>query len=75
VPLSSLRRRLRVFLEAERITTDVRQEPWGHLEEIVRAGDAQRLKAYIRSLSPKETARALSRLRQAEQTRLLLLLS
>jgi magnesium transporter len=55
--------------------TDVCQESWEHLEEILRAGDAQRLKAYIRSLSPGETARALSRLRQTDQTRLLLLLS
>jgi magnesium transporter len=57
------------------MTTDVRQEPWEHLEEILRAGDAQRLKVYIRSLSPGETARALSRLRQTDQTQLLLLLS
>jgi magnesium transporter len=57
------------------MTTDVRQEPWQHLEEILRVGDAQRLKAYIRSLAPGEMAWALSRLRQTDQTRLLLLLS
>lgn len=55
--------------------TDVGQESWEQLHEIIHAGEAQRLKAYIRSLSPRETARALSRLPQTDQTRLLLLLS
>ena len=50
------------------------QETWEQLEEILSANDAERLKSYLDSLPPGETARALSRLREEEQTHVLTLL-
>lgn len=56
------------------MTQDLYQETWEQLEAILSAGDAQKLKAYLDVLSPGETARALSRLHEEDQTRILTLL-
>jgi magnesium transporter len=56
------------------MATNLDQEPWERLAEILRVGDGQKLKAALGALPPGETARALSRLHEEEQTRLLALL-
>jgi magnesium transporter len=48
---------------------------WDILTELIRAADAKRLEAFLESLSPSETARAVSRLRAEERVQLLHLLS
>jgi magnesium transporter len=48
---------------------------WDILTELIRAADAKRLEAFLESLSPSETARAVSRLREEERVQLLHLLS
>lgn len=53
----------------------VYQEPWEELEAILNAGDTSRLKTFVETLSAGETARAVSRLREEDQERLLTLLS
>jgi magnesium transporter len=50
-------------------------EPWQHLREIIEAHDAPQLAVYLDSLSPSETARAVSHLASAEHTALLTLLA
>lgn len=50
------------------------QEPWERLEEILGASDTRELKTYLDGLPPGETARALSRLRTADQVRVLTVL-
>jgi magnesium transporter len=57
------------------MTTTLYQEPWEELEAILGADDVQRLKVYFEELSPGETARVISRLREDDQERLLTLLS
>lgn len=56
------------------MTTTLYQEPWEEIEAILEAGDAERLKAFVGALPPGETARAVSRLGEEDQTRLLTLL-
>lgn len=51
------------------------QEPWEEIEAILRAGDAGRLKTCFEELSPGETARVISRLREEDRARVLTLLS
>lgn len=51
------------------------EEPWEVLENLIQVGDGQRLEAYLNTLTPAETARAISRLNQSDQTRLLTLLT
>jgi magnesium transporter len=55
--------------------TTLYQEPWEELEAILGAGDVQRLKVYFEELSPGETPRVISRLREDDQEQLLTLLS
>jgi magnesium transporter len=50
------------------------QEPWARLGELIDAGTAEDILAFLTSLPPGETGRALSRLSDADQTRLLILL-
>jgi magnesium transporter len=57
------------------VATLVYQEPWEELEVILNVGDTPRLKAFLEALSPGETARAISRLREEDQARLLTRLS
>jgi magnesium transporter len=57
------------------MTTTLYQEPWEELEAILGAGDVQGLRVYFEELSPGETARVISRLREDDQERLLTLLS
>lgn len=57
------------------MTTALHQEPWEEIEAILRAGDADRLKTYFEELSPGETARVISRLREEDQAQVLTLLS
>lgn len=57
------------------MTTALYHEPWEELEAILRATDPERLKVYLEELSPGETARVISRLREEDQGRLLTLLS
>ncbi len=57
------------------MTTTRYQEPWEELEAILGAGDVRRLKVYFEELSPGETPRVISRLREDDQERLLTLLS
>jgi magnesium transporter len=56
------------------MTTALDREPWEEIEAILQAGDTSRLKAFVEALSPGEIARAVSRLREEDQTRLLTLL-
>ncbi|MBU1743591.1 MAG: magnesium transporter [Proteobacteria bacterium] len=49
--------------------------PWEMLSELVAAGNSVELTNFIETLSPSETARAISRLTEAEQLRLFSLLS
>ncbi|MEW6333617.1 MAG: magnesium transporter [Thermodesulfobacteriota bacterium] len=49
--------------------------PWDTLSELITAENSAELIAFIESLSPSETARAISRLTQAEQLHLFSLLS
>jgi magnesium transporter len=56
------------------MTQDFHQETWEQLEAILAAGDAHKLRAYLDLLPPGETARALSRLHEEDQTRVLTLL-
>lgn len=49
--------------------------PWEMLGELITAQDSVPLTAFIETLSPSETARAISRLTEAEQLRLFSLLS
>lgn len=57
------------------MTTGIQQEPWERLEEILKVDDPHALRAYLGTLSPGETARALSRLNEEDQTRVLTLLT
>lgn len=50
-------------------------DPWEELERIIAVSDRVRLAAFLDSTQPAETARAISRLSQADQTSLLGLLS
>ncbi len=50
------------------------RNPWEELHEILEARDAERLHDYLEQIGPAETARAISRMDQEYQTRLLLLL-
>ena len=56
------------------MTSPLYQEPWEEIEAILEAGDTERLKAFVEALLPGETARAVSRLQEEDQTRLLTLL-
>lgn len=49
--------------------------PWERLHRLVESSDAHGLDAYLKTLNPAETARAISRLSQEDQTQLLTLLS
>ncbi len=49
--------------------------PWEELDAIAETGDADRLEAYVETLSPSETARALAHLAPEEQSRVLETLS
>ncbi len=55
-------------------TEPLQQEPWEQLRTVLQTGDVREVRAYLESLSPAETARALSRLHEEEQTHLLTLL-
>jgi magnesium transporter len=57
------------------MTTGIQKEPWERLEDILKADDPHALRAYLGTLSPGETARALSRLNEEDQTRVLTLLT
>ncbi|MDH3446455.1 MAG: CBS domain-containing protein, partial [Deltaproteobacteria bacterium] len=56
------------------MSTTITHEPWEEIETILETGDAERLKAYVGTLPAGETARAISRLEEENQTRLLTLL-
>lgn len=49
--------------------------PWGTLSSLIDVGDSVRLIQFVDSLSPHETARAISRLSEEQQLRLFSLLS
>ena len=53
---------------------DLTRNPWDELVEILESRDADRLHEFLEQIGPAETARAISRLDQEYQTRLLLLL-
>jgi magnesium transporter len=50
------------------------ESPWENLSEILKADDVERLKTFLQTLSPTETARAISRLTTQEQSKLLIML-
>lgn len=50
------------------------ERPWERLRALIRAGDARAIDAYLDSLSPAETARAIGRLAPDERVRLFTLL-
>lgn len=50
------------------------RNPWEELHKILAARDPHRLHDYLEGIGPAETARAISRMDQEDQTRLLLLL-
>lgn len=54
--------------------TSAESKPWENLERLIASGEAAPTEAYIRSLGPAETARAISRLASADQVKLLDLL-
>ena len=56
------------------VATTITREPWEEMEAILETGDAEQLKEYVGKLPPGETARAISRLQEENQTRLLTLL-
>jgi magnesium transporter len=53
---------------------DTAGETWEEIARIIAARDAARLESYLETLPPAEVARAISRLEQQDQTRLLTLL-
>lgn len=53
------------------MTDPIDQRPWEELDAIAESGDAVRLEAFIESLSPSETARALAHLTGKERSRVL----
>lgn len=54
---------------------DASQRPWEELQEIIAGGDPDRLEAFFKSLPAGESARAISRLEDEDQTQLMQLLS
>ncbi len=53
---------------------EIATEPWVHLAGLLEAEDVTRIEAYLESLPPEETARALSRLGEAQLERILAML-
>lgn len=53
---------------------ETQHEPWEELEEVLKAEDHERLLETLSGLTPAETARALSRLSEADQSLVLTLL-
>ncbi|BCR06211.1 magnesium transporter MgtE [Desulfuromonas versatilis] len=58
-----------------KIDINALEKPWENLHELVTAGEAEPLLAFLDLMSPTETALAISRLSSEDQSRLLTLLS
>lgn len=55
--------------------TQIHGQPWLELEELIKKGNLQNLSGFLESISPAETARAVSRLDEEHRVKLLELLS
>lgn len=58
----------------ETLTNKVQVTPWNQLKEYLESGERETIEQYLEDIGPAETARAISRLDQETQSRLMLLL-